>query len=453
MPALATLEDDFDDYPLTEEIPPAPGRPMPDEHFYYGVFKETVDLLAQHTEADPIGHVATLYSYLGCMIGRQYSVFGEPPTCNPILVGDAGTGRKGTGEKDVRRLFADIQDTKMLPNISRSCATKAGLVREVRDKSEKEKDGIPVDIGVEDKRLWVCVSEFGQVLQDMKNPIFKLQDAACDLYDGEDQHISTSKGIVTATDPAVTFYGNITGEMLALRFDPHALAGGILTRMMPVFVERARYYRGLVLPEEYKRERAAKGLLLAERINGMREKVGKGKTREMTFSKEVQRMWRREWHEYLTTPPSHLSGFARMWTSRRAGNFRRIATIIALAHETDEIGMEHAYPALSFVDLSMNHLPYIEKEFGIATVGTPRSAAMSQQARKWYAYMMNAHAQGRESVPRKEVTAKVFSNNLGSDKIDALENEIPGLDWYMDEIPGHPTATKFYRLTAGADAS
>lgn len=443
---LAALDDDLDDFPLTEEIPPALGRPTPDEGFFYGVFGETVNLLAQHTEADPVAHIAALYSYIGCMSGRQYSVFGQPPTCNPLLIGDSGLGRKGTAWTDVRRLFSRIRDASLLPRVTGSCASEAGLVREVRDKSEKSKDGVPVDVGVEDKRLWVNVSEFGEVFQSMKNPIFKLQECLCRIYDGDDLRISTSKGIMAATGQAITVYGNITGEMLAQRFDPHALSSGILTRLMPVLVDRVRYYRGLEIPEDFKRECAAKGLDIADRINRMRGKVGKGETQEIVFHRDVHRWWRRELHEYLTTPPAHLSGFTRMWSSRRASNFQRIATIIALAHETDEVTMEHAIPALKFVDYSMNSLEYAASEFRIAPVTMSRTAAVSPRARKWHAHMLQAHHAGRDFVTRKEINVEVFKGNVKSEQLDELEREVPDLTFFMDKFDGNPTATKCYFL-------
>jgi hypothetical protein len=446
-------QDGFDDDdlpPLREAITPSPKRPMPDDRFLYGIFGKMAELAAQHTEADPVAHIATLYSYTGTMAGREYSVFGQPTACWPLLIGDSSYGRKGTAKNDIMRFFDRIEDRSLLPRVTSSAVSESGIVREVRDKSEKtdKTTGMPTDKGIEEKRLWVYLSEFGKMLHAFKTPGLNAQEVLCSLYDGEDQRISTAKEVITATRQAVSLYGSMTGEMLADRFDPGALSGGILTRLMPVFVDRVTLYRGLEFPEEWKVECAALGLDLATRIDCMRRAVGKnsGKTKEITFDRDVTRWWRKEGHEYLTTDPSNLSGFARMWSGRRAGNFQRLTGILALSDETDEVNMGHVHPALSFVDYAMDSLGCIEPEFGVAPVATARTAPMSPKARKWYAYMLQAHDAGRTFVPRKEVSIDVFKKNLNSEAIDKLESDVPNLSYYMDKFPGNPTPTRCYYL-------
>lgn len=444
--------DDFDDVPISEEILPAPGRPMPEEGMFYGVFKEIVDLLAQHSEADPMAHLATLYSYVGCMAGREYSVSRKPLSVWPLTVGDASYGRKGTGKDDVLACFDGV-DPSLLPRVTSSAVSESGLVHEVRDKSEKlNKDDQPVDRGVEEKRLWVNIPEFGKVFHACKVPGANLQEGLCSVYDGDDQRISTSKGVLAATRQMIVLYGNITGPMFVERFDAGALSGGILTRIMPVFVDRVRLYRGLEIPEEFWRECASKGLLVAERVNRMREKVAPGDTEPIHFDRDVQKWWRREGHEAMTTDPPGLSGFGKMFSGRRGDNFKRLGGILSLAHETNTMTMAHVEPALKFVNYSMKSVGYMEPEYGFPTVADAKTSGLSPKARKVFAYIEERMNAGNSSVSHSEIFNKPLGGNMLRDDVESLMNGIPGISYFMDKKPRAQKPTRFYYIVSHPNA-
>lgn len=434
---------DDDDMAISEEILPAPKRPMPDGNMFYGIFKDFVELLAQHSEADPMSHLATLYSYVGCMAGREYAISGKPPSVWPVTVGDASLGRKGTGRDDVQACFDGIQGTErsLLPRISTSAATESGIIREVRDKTDK-------DNGEDEKRLWVDIQEFGKVLQAMKNPVFNLQDMLCTTWDGRDQRISTSKGVLQATRQAISLYGNITGPMFAERFEAGPLSGGILSRIMPIFVERARFYRGLVIPEDFKREREELGLLLAKRIDNMRSAVGKGTgdTIELNYDRDVQRWWKRDGHELMTTDPTDLSGLGRMFSARRGDNFRRVAAIVALAHETDTVTMDHVQAGISFVDYSMATVRYMEPEYGFTSVSDAKTSTISPKARKFLAYVQKQMDEGASVVSQTEIYTKAFGRNTRAEDIHQIAGTITNISYYMDTVTGSSRPTKFYYI-------
>lgn len=423
-----------DDVPLVEEIAPAPNRPMPDEWFYHGIFDEFRKHLAQYSEADPIAHVITLYSIIGGMLGREFTVGGKPTYFWPVTVGDASIGRKGTAKDDVLACFEGLADKTLLPRFSSSIVSESGLIHEVRDKTDK-------DAGEEDKRLWVDIAEFGKVLSIMKNPLFSVQDALCNVWDGKDQQVSTAKGIRKATRPAVSIYGNITGAMFARHFDPDALSGGILTRFMFFFVDRARYYRGLVIPDEFYQECRAKGLMIAERVDNMRSKVGKnsGNTVAIQFDEHVERWWKNKGHEFLTTDQPDYSGFMRLFSARRENNFRRIAGIIALAHGTDTVTMDYVRPALSAVNYSMNSLRFMEQEFGIAPVPVAARSTLTPKGRKLLCYLDGKHAEGFEWVSKDEIYSKCFGHHLPRPELAALiESMKPFIEVQEDKTTKRP---------------
>lgn len=445
---------DQDEVPISEEIPPAPGRPMPDDGMFYGVFKEVVDLLAQHSEADPMSHLATLYSYVGCMAGREYSVSRKPLSVWPVTVGDASYGRKGTGKDDVLACFNNV-DVSLLPRVTPSAVSESGLVHEVRDKSERrDKDDKPVDMGVEEKRLWVNIPEFGKVFHACKVPGANLQEALCSIYDGDNQRVSTSKGVLAATRPMVVLNGNVTGPMFAQRFDSGALSGGILTRIMPIFVDRVRLYRGLEIPDEFWRECEALGLAIAESVNCMREKVGKnsGATSPMHFDEEVQEWWRCEGHERMTTDPPGLTGFGKMFSGRRGDNFKRIAGIIALTDKTDVISMAHVKPALRFVDYSTASVGYAETEYGFATVADSKTSGLSPKARKFREYVERQMNAGASCVSRTEIYTEPFGRNTPAAELDLIAADIPDVSYVKDKMPGAQRATKLYFITTHPNA-
>ena len=152
--------------------------PLEDEALY-GLAGDVVRAIAPYTEADPAAILAHFLSGAGVLLGKEtYAVVGDAPhpaKLNVLIIGPTSKGRKGTAQRATERVLR-LADGALAANIVEGLSSGEGLIWQVRDpiyKWERPKGGgqvveVPVDPGVDDKRLWVVESEFATTLRVMQ---------------------------------------------------------------------------------------------------------------------------------------------------------------------------------------------------------------------------------------------------------------------------------------------
>lgn len=88
---------------------PAPWPEPPDDAAYHGPLGEVVRAVAPHTEADPVGVLGTLIAMVGACLGPCRYIYqgsAQAPNLFVVLVGDSGTGRKGTSASLAREVLS-----------------------------------------------------------------------------------------------------------------------------------------------------------------------------------------------------------------------------------------------------------------------------------------------------------------------------------------------------------
>lgn len=220
---------------------PAPrGWPEPiNRALVPGVLTELVGAVEESTEADSAALYFTALTVLACMMGRASS-FRIGPTDHharffTTLVGNTGSGRKGTATDVALSLAREIDPYFAGSCVERGLSSAEGLAYRVRDAGGED------DAGVEDKRLLVVESEFASVLKVAERSGNTLAPRLRDAWDGKSlQTLTKGGGGLKATDPHVALIGNITSDELRRTLTSTEIASGTGNRILFVAVRRGR---------------------------------------------------------------------------------------------------------------------------------------------------------------------------------------------------------------------
>src|SRR5215831_12481042 len=145
----------------------------------HGVAGKFTDLVAPHTEADPVALLVQFLAMFGNAIGRGPHVRAEadPHHTNLFvtLVGVTGKGRKGTSFGHAKERLAAVDSDWATNRIVTGLSSGEGLIWAVRDPIEKQErvgrgdkaryETKIVDKGVPDKRLLVYQAELASTFR------------------------------------------------------------------------------------------------------------------------------------------------------------------------------------------------------------------------------------------------------------------------------------------------
>lgn len=158
--------------------PATPGTDWPeppDELVYHGPLGEVVRVVADRTEADPVGILGTLLASIGACMGNGKYIYqgsAQSPNLFVVLVGDSSSGRKGTAGSIAREVmgaaYPDWSDF-----IVAGLGSGEGLVGYLK---QNEKNG--------EQRALVMESEFGRLLTVMAREGSTLSPMIRDAWDG-----------------------------------------------------------------------------------------------------------------------------------------------------------------------------------------------------------------------------------------------------------------------------
>jgi len=321
---------------------------------YHGIIGEFVRLVEPHTEGDPSGILIAALVGIGTLLGRnvQQKISADVHCCNLfcVLVGDTGSGRKGTATSEIERLV-NRADPRIVPHVVGGLSTGEGLVEFIRDPIEEHKPGKEpevIDSGVSDKRLLAIESEFAQVLRMSNRQGNTLSTTIRDAWDGKRLSFIARNNKNVCAKPHISIIGNITKEELLDSMGNTDLANGMINRFLWACVRESKDLPHPTQPSEIELSNLA--LRIAELlyriesyIASLRMQVGENQALiTMGWTDDAAKEWTRV-YRHIKKVGEGKSAKAK---SRGPAMVRRIAAIYTVLNGCDAIGIPHLKAAM-----------------------------------------------------------------------------------------------------------
>lgn len=235
-------------YPLA--VPPVAGPstngteawPVLDPAALHGPAGDVVRTLDPHTEADPVGILASFLAAFGAAVGPGPHAVADgaehPARLFAVLVGKTSRGRKGTAQANVRRIMAAADPVFCAERILGGLASGEGLVAAVSDGTTNE-DG-NVAGAVEDKRTLVVEPEFARVLKVCARESSTLSALLRHAWDSGDLRVLTRREPLKATGAHICLVAHVTVEELRRCLPESEAANGYGNRHWFGLVRRSK---------------------------------------------------------------------------------------------------------------------------------------------------------------------------------------------------------------------
>lgn len=334
-------------------LPPPPGWPDPPRAAAYeGLAGAVVDVIAPHTEADPVAILAQLLVAAGSVVGRGAHVAVEATRHHPnefvVLVGDSAKARKGSSWDHVAAVMS-----RACPTFASRCSTGLssgeGLVWALRDP-----DG--ADPGARDSRLLVVEPEFATVLKAVARDVNTLSPVLRSAWDGRPLALLTRTAPARASTPHLSVVGHITAAELAHHVSGLEIANGLLNRFLFVACRRVR-----LLPEGGHPDPLAGTGLDARLAAHLATASGRGRVR---FSDAARSAW---WEAYrrLAEP---VDGIVGGLLARAEAHVLRLALLYALLDGAGSLGLAHLGAALALWEYVAASVAWIFRDVAADTL-------------------------------------------------------------------------------------
>lgn len=339
-------EYDADLEALPLPLPPSmPGRPaLALSHGIIGTFMDRVE---EETEAHPVALAASFITAFGNCVGRSpHSMVGctrHGVNLFTVVVGNTGTGRKGTGGDIVTHVlrYADQHwaDFCQSPNLT----SGEGVIDALRDRVVKlvpkrktdidDIEEVVVDKGVDDKRLLIVCSELASALHAARRENSTLSQTLREAWDGKTLRTMAKNNPRTATDPHLSIIAHVTRQELIKSIRDTDVYGGLFNRCLFILSERAR-----LLPHGGDLED------LGEILDPIKARIdfARGVYR-MTRSSGADRLWEREYGALTTATGSDVVSAV---LSRAEPQVLRLSMLMALAAGRATIEVDDLQAAL-----------------------------------------------------------------------------------------------------------
>jgi hypothetical protein len=320
-------------------------RPTLNEDALHGLAGEVVRLIEPCTEADPVALLASLLAEVGAMLNRGPHLILDggyhPLLFWPVLVGRSSKSRKGTADKRIRRLFELADPAWTRGECKGTLSSGEGLAYAVRDpqyKDEPVKDkgkltgetvSVCVDLGIEDKRLFLVQSEFGSVLRVMARDGNSLSGVVRDAWDGLTLAPMTKADRVRATDPHIGIIGHVTKDELLRNLTGTEASNGFGNRFVWLFVQRSKELPFPSIPDES--EMTALASRMGQTIQQART-IG-----DIGMTAAFRERWKAIYHDLSADRP----GLAGSLLGRAEAHVMRLAALYAVLDGQREMDRVH----------------------------------------------------------------------------------------------------------------
>ncbi|MFH0997034.1 MAG: DUF3987 domain-containing protein [Pseudomonadota bacterium] len=394
--------------------------------------KPFIDIATENSEADPAAVLMTFLSRFAIEVGgNPHMWIGDGRQHVNILtsiVGATGSGRKGTSEKPVGRLFKIVsKDYVPATTTPGPLSSGEGIIYAVRDavrewkvdKKSSTGEWIVVDPGVQDKRLFVLSEELASAFKVMQREGNILSTVVRQLYDSGNLAPLIKNNKTTATGAHVGIVGHITIYELEKLLEQNEIHNGLINRFMWVCSRRQKV---IPFPKPIPDDS------LKAMQQDLRKIIEHAHTvKEMVFSDKSKLLWERE---YPNLTKDH-GGIMGTILARAVNHVIRLSMLHALLDMSDVIEPCHIEAALSIWRYCEQSARYI---FESQTTGDPLQCKI-----------LDAIKAGPKTATD---LYKHFKHHVTSAKIRAAIKELMAqnkVDSTLEKGPGPPKTTYFLK--------
>ncbi|MFD8527820.1 DUF3987 domain-containing protein [Streptosporangium canum] len=366
-------------------------RPIPSDAIYTGLIGKLTKELAPHTEAHPVGVLASLLSYFSVAIGSgpYVSLEGaddrQPLVFWPMLMGVTGEGKKGTATKHAARVFKRVEEEFNQNHYyhgfpASGAAFISGLAKAAQAAGWIDEDSVPVDpqTGEPDYSkapvkpgypILYVKEEWAQVMMACRSDK-DLGDAVRLAWQASELVNDTRKdGRVRIQRPHVGIIGHVTPDEFKACLSPSELAGGTFNRFITLYVHKSRSLPrgGRLTISDYER--------MATEVRQAVE-FAQGYSDLIEFSDSAWDYWEENVYDVLPTLATD-SEVMRGFCARSLGYVKRMAALFALADCRKQITIKDLKAAEALFRYCIESVRYVMGE-GVPTPGGAAGYRMTE---------------------------------------------------------------------------
>ncbi len=335
-----------------DQVPSSAPWPQLNPAALIGLPGDIVRAIAPHTEADEAVLLINTVVCYGNAGGRTaHAIVGgrrHPPNQFAAVVGETATGAKGSSLGHIPGLFEMVdpdwaQERVMWGGLS----SGEGLINAMRDSSERcDKEGEPLDPGVQDKRILVIEEEFVSVLKVMTREGNIVSGVIRQAWDSGNLRILTRSDPLRATGAHLSIIGHIMPADLRRHFRETDAGNGFANRFLWVSSRRSKELpEGGDIPNYGSIVRRLRAAL----------DFARGQTKPICRDEEAKERWAAEY----STLTRHRPGLLGSILSRAAPHVLRLSLLYALMDQSATIGLKHLEAALAlwkYCEASAQHI-------------------------------------------------------------------------------------------------
>ncbi len=319
-----------DEHPLGAESFTEEQRPKLAGEAFRGIAGEFVAQTLPETEADEVGLLVSFLAAAGVLFGKRAVGMAcgriHPPIDFFLVEGKTGQARKGTATNHGLALMNLVDPEFERLHIIRGLSSGEGLVKRVKDRSEK--------MILEDRRFLCVVPEFGGLLEVMTRQGNTLSYNLRQAWDGDPLHVATRKDSLEVPDVQLGFIGHITRDELLNNLTQVSYMNGFANRFLFFAVRRSKYLPEGGEPVDYSD--------IARRLRQIVANVtARGGILRRT--EDAKLLWAQN-YKGLTTQEQTLKGAL---CSRADAHCLRLSVLYALLDDACQVEVEHVRAALA----------------------------------------------------------------------------------------------------------
>ena len=319
--------------------------PPDEDRILIGPLGRWLEMVVPNTEASltgmGIGALVALSAWYGRDFHLEVGDIDHPLRLMAVQVGWTAKARKGTTDRQVRKLLREIDPDFAAKNVHSGFGSGEALIERVSD-PRRNKAG-EVTGGTEDQRLWINEGEFSKMLRISNRDGVILGDIIRLGFDGEAPIENHTKGRhLKSSEHALGVFGGITPEELVELFPVLGATSGSGNRYLWAWAEATQ-----LLPLGGTRVSLTK---VAADIRVSRASY-RG-SHVLTYTPEAMGWWK---HMYGTLRNVTFAPEAmRNLLSRSTDHVNRIAAVYALTEGEQQVTVRHMEAGWAWVEHSVS---------------------------------------------------------------------------------------------------
>lgn len=346
--------------------------PTVSDEMLYGPLRRIVEAATENSEATRSAVAASALVQFAARFGKALgTTVGDSDrtlVLYTLIVGPTGTGRKGTSGEFPRRLFELVDklleggwgggllaECRRVPplRVVTGVSSGQGLIDLVRDDGVAYHRGLEREVpGVEDKRLLLALSEFGQLFSAASQDASTLSMVIRDAFDGSVLDNPTRTNPLRATGAHLSILGHITMDEFRRKTIESKTSteatNGLLNRFVVLFSRRDKLVsRPQPVPLAVRQALAAE---IANNVHALFESnLSDHRSHRvvlLNFTDEAQALWDDAYKD--VTSASYDSAMVAAIMGRRELHTRVIACLLAAMNGESAVGTGALRAALAW---------------------------------------------------------------------------------------------------------